>query len=76
MDASADAIAEYRRSIAADHLGRGYTYVLCEINVSSVYPFPEHAPAEIARLAVDRVLTAKAARGNDGGAGGKPFHLR
>jgi hypothetical protein len=52
------------------------TYVLCAINVSSVYPFPEHAPAEIARLAVDRVLTAKAARGNDGAAGGRPFHLR
>jgi hypothetical protein len=28
------------------------TYVLCEINVSSVFPFPEQAPAEIARLAV------------------------
>jgi hypothetical protein len=27
------------------------TYVLCEINVSSVYPFPDEAPAEIARLA-------------------------
>lgn len=31
------------------------TYVLCEINVSSVYPFPEGAPAEIARLAFDRL---------------------
>jgi hypothetical protein len=38
------------------------TYVLCEINVSSVYPFPEQAPAEIARLTRERVLTAKAAR--------------
>jgi hypothetical protein len=35
------------------------TYVLCEINVSSVYPFPEQAPAEIARLALDRVLAAR-----------------
>jgi hypothetical protein len=26
------------------------TYVLCEINVSSVFPFPEEAPLEIARL--------------------------
>jgi hypothetical protein len=26
------------------------TYVLCEINVSSVAPFPDQAPAEIARL--------------------------
>jgi hypothetical protein len=41
------------------------TYVLREINVSSVYPLPEHASAEIARLALDRVLAAKAARRND-----------
>jgi hypothetical protein len=33
------------------------TYVLCEINVSSVFPFPEQAPVEIARLALDRSLT-------------------
>jgi hypothetical protein len=52
------------------------TYVLCEINVSSVYPFPEQAPAEIARLALDRVLAARAARQSDGAAGGKQFHLR
>jgi hypothetical protein len=25
------------------------TYVLCEINVSSVFPMPDEAPAEIAR---------------------------
>jgi hypothetical protein len=25
------------------------TYVLCEINVSSVLPFPPHAPAAVAR---------------------------
>jgi hypothetical protein len=29
------------------------TYLLCEINVSSVFPFPEQAPAEIARRAMD-----------------------
>jgi hypothetical protein len=33
------------------------TYVLCEINVSSVFPFPEQAPAEIARLALARSLS-------------------
>jgi hypothetical protein len=31
------------------------TYVLCEINVSSVFPFPEQAPSEIARRALDRL---------------------
>jgi hypothetical protein len=36
------------------------TYVLCEINVSSVFPFPEQAPAEIARLALARVQSKKA----------------
>jgi hypothetical protein len=36
------------------------TYVLCEINVSSVFPFPEQAPAVIARLARDRSLTYRA----------------
>jgi uncharacterized protein DUF6815 len=35
------------------------TYVLCEINVSSVLPFPEQAPSEIARLAFARLQTAK-----------------
>jgi hypothetical protein len=38
------------------------TYVLCEINVSSVFPFPDQAPAVIARLALDRINTHKAAR--------------
>jgi hypothetical protein len=33
------------------------TYVLCEINVSSVFPFPEQAPAAIARLAKARSAT-------------------
>jgi uncharacterized protein DUF6815 len=35
------------------------TYVLCEINVSSVFPFPEQAPSEIARVAVARLLSSK-----------------
>ena len=37
------------------------TYVLCEINVSSVFPFPEQAPSEIARLAKARCGSHKAA---------------
>lgn len=37
------------------------TYVLCEINVSSVFPFPEQAPSEIARLARARCGSHKAA---------------
>jgi uncharacterized protein DUF6815 len=35
------------------------TYVLCEINVSSVFPFPESAPKEIARLALARRSSKK-----------------
>jgi Domain of unknown function (DUF6815) len=31
------------------------TYVLCEINASSVLPFPEQAPSEIAQLASARL---------------------
>ena len=39
------------------------TYVLCEINVSSVMPIPDQAPAEIARLARERLLrSAEGAR--------------
>jgi hypothetical protein len=34
------------------------TYVLCEINVSSVFAIPEQAPAEIARLALERLLAS------------------
>jgi hypothetical protein len=30
------------------------TYVLCEINVSSVFPIPDQAPEQIARLAANR----------------------
>ena len=37
----------------------GDTYVLCEINVSSVFPFPEEAPAAIARLAMARLHRKK-----------------
>jgi hypothetical protein len=33
------------------------TFVLCEINVSSVFPFPERAPVEIAGLALARSLS-------------------
>jgi hypothetical protein len=39
------------RTVAGDD-----TFVLCEINVSSVMPIPEQAPAEIARLASERLL--------------------
>jgi hypothetical protein len=39
------------------------TYVLCEVNVSSVFPFPEQAPSEIARRAVARLLSSKKMRG-------------
>jgi hypothetical protein len=38
------------------------TYVLCEINVSSVFPFPEQAPLEIARLAMARLQSSKKTR--------------
>ena len=31
------------------------SYVLCEINVSSVFPIPDEAPAEIARRVADRL---------------------
>lgn len=34
------------------------TYVLCEINVSSVMPIPEQAPAAIARLAKERLAAS------------------
>jgi hypothetical protein len=32
------------------------TYVVCEINVSSVFAIPEQAPAAIARLAMSRII--------------------
>ena len=38
------------------------TYVLCEINVSAVLPFPETAVERIAQAAVTRMLAAKKER--------------
>ena len=35
------------------------TYVLCEINVSSVFAIPDQAPAAIARLVNDRLRSAE-----------------
>jgi hypothetical protein len=40
------------------------TYVLCEINVSSVYPFPEEAVGQIAQTATTCMLQAKKTRVN------------
>lgn len=34
------------------------SYVLCEINVSSVFAIPDQAPAEIARLVAARLSTS------------------
>jgi hypothetical protein len=34
------------------------SYVLCEINVSSVFAIPDQAPAAIARLALSRLRSA------------------
>jgi hypothetical protein len=34
------------------------TYVLCEINVSSVFAIPDEAPAAIARLTLERLRAA------------------
>jgi hypothetical protein len=45
------------------------TYILCEINVSSVFPFPEQAPAEIARLAAARLAATALLRGAAGADG-------
>jgi hypothetical protein len=35
------------------------SYVLGEINVSSVFPMPDEAPAEIARRAADRLRSKR-----------------
>ncbi len=35
------------------------TYVLCEINISAVFPFPEHASGRIAEAALARMLSAR-----------------
>ena len=40
------------------------TYVLCEINVSSVFAIPDQAPEAIARLALTRLRSANASRGS------------
>ena len=39
------------------------SYVLCEINVSSVFAIPDQAPAAIARLALSRLRGARASKG-------------
>jgi hypothetical protein len=41
------------RTASGDH-----TYVLCELNVSAVFPFPKQVPAEIPRLALNRLLAS------------------
>jgi hypothetical protein len=38
------------------------TYVLCEINVSSVFAIPDEAPAAIARLTRERLASPHALR--------------
>ena len=43
------------------------TYVLCEINVSSVMPIPEQAPTEIARLAGERLAASRVDTTQDSG---------
>lgn len=49
------------------------TYVLCEINVSAVWPFPQDAAPAIAAAAVDRALAARALRlPVPAGTGGSP----
>ncbi len=40
------------------------TYVLCEINVSSVFAIPDQAPAAIARLTLDRLRHSARQRGS------------
>jgi hypothetical protein len=39
------------------------TYVLCEINVSAVAPYPDSAASRVAGVALERMLAARAARG-------------
>ena len=38
------------------------TYVLCEINVSSVFPIPDEAPEAIADTLMDRLEAARGTR--------------
>jgi uncharacterized protein DUF6815 len=35
------------------------TYVLCEINASSTFAFPEHAMPIVARAAIERIRAAQ-----------------
>ena len=46
-------------SIGPRTTGGEDSYVLCEINVSSVMPVPDQAPAEIARLSKERLLLSR-----------------
>jgi len=73
MDASDDAVARHRHRVAADPLGRRFLYgprtasaktptCFDEINVSSVFPFTEQAPPEIARRALDRLRGRRLSR--------------
>ena len=39
------------------------TYVLCEINVQSVYPFPDEAVEPLTEAAVTRMVASKSTRG-------------
>ena len=52
------------------------TYVLCEINVSSVMPIPDQAPAEIARLARERLAHPPNERRPCDGTDSKPTRWR
>jgi hypothetical protein len=45
--------------LGAPGLDGADSYVLGEINVSSVFPMPDEAPAEIARRVVDRLLSKR-----------------
>jgi hypothetical protein len=38
------------------------TYVLCEINVSAVWPFPEQAVERLAQTAADRAASSRTSR--------------
>jgi len=69
LDARDDACVEHRSRVAsviwdADFLYGPKTesgedsYVLCEINVSAVFPFPEQATAKIAQATVKGLLSA------------------
>ena len=42
------------------------TYVLCEINVSSVFPIPDESVAPLAEAAIERTLAAKSRRSQPG----------